>query len=313
VLAATAGAAAAVAAALARPASTEAAVGDPVRAGQSTDAAGKTTTLTNSSNLNHTLRVTQGGRSTAVTAKANKGTGGRFTNAAKDKYALIATNNAAQQGAGGAILATGNSNAGVVATTYRSEVNAIHADQSGHAGVAILATNSSSLSTPFSAGAGIRALTHGATYADINGGGTFDAAAGQFAGPVGIIGASNTGSYGVVGRTTNGIGVYGWSGFWGVYGQSTVSYGVVGSSSTSSGVWGDSLSGYGVRGTSTSGYAVYAGGRLGVQQYVDVAEIADPAAPSANQARLFVRDSGGKTQLCVRFPTGVVQVIKTEP
>jgi hypothetical protein len=33
-----------------------------------------------------------------------------------------------------------------------------------------------------------------------------------------------------------------------------------------------------------------------------------------NQARLFVKDNGaGKTQLCVRFHTGAVQVIETEP
>lgn len=41
---------------------------------------------------------------------------------------------------------------------------------------------------------------------------------------------------------------------------------------------------------------------------------ADPAAPGADHARLFTRDNGsGKTQLCVRFPTGAVQVIATEP
>jgi hypothetical protein len=38
------------------------------------------------------------------------------------------------------------------------------------------------------------------------------------------------------------------------------------------------------------------------------------AAPSANRARLFARDDGlGKTQLCVQFATGGVQVIATEP
>lgn len=40
----------------------------------------------------------------------------------------------------------------------------------------------------------------------------------------------------------------------------------------------------------------------------------DPAAGAANTARLFVKDNGaGKTQLVVRFPTGAVQVIATEP
>jgi len=41
---------------------------------------------------------------------------------------------------------------------------------------------------------------------------------------------------------------------------------------------------------------------------------ADPAAPAANQAVVFARDDGnGKTQLCVRFATGAVQVLATEP
>jgi hypothetical protein len=43
-------------------------------------------------------------------------------------------------------------------------------------------------------------------------------------------------------------------------------------------------------------------------------EMSDPAAPSANMGRLYFRDNGaGKTQLVVRFPTGAVQVIATEP
>ena len=44
------------------------------------------------------------------------------------------------------------------------------------------------------------------------------------------------------------------------------------------------------------------------------AEQTDPAAPAANGATLYCRDNGsGKTQLCVRFPTGAVQVLATEP
>ncbi len=43
-------------------------------------------------------------------------------------------------------------------------------------------------------------------------------------------------------------------------------------------------------------------------------EIADPAAPSANQGTLYFRDNGaGKTELVVRFNTGAIQVIATEP
>ena len=43
-------------------------------------------------------------------------------------------------------------------------------------------------------------------------------------------------------------------------------------------------------------------------------ERADPAAPAANKARLYSKDNGaGKTQIVVRFPTGAVQVLATEP
>lgn len=47
---------------------------------------------------------------------------------------------------------------------------------------------------------------------------------------------------------------------------------------------------------------------------VQMTEIADPAAPAANLAVLYTRDNGsGKTQLCVRFNTGAIQVIATQP
>lgn len=50
----------------------------------------------------------------------------------------------------------------------------------------------------------------------------------------------------------------------------------------------------------------------GYEQFTE--QGADPAAPSTNNARLFARDNGaGKTQLCVRFATGAVQVLSTEP
>jgi hypothetical protein len=43
-------------------------------------------------------------------------------------------------------------------------------------------------------------------------------------------------------------------------------------------------------------------------------EVADPAAPATDSARLYVRDNGaGKTQLVIRFPTGAIQTISTEP
>jgi len=52
--------------------------------------------------------------------------------------------------------------------------------------------------------------------------------------------------------------------------------------------------------------------RAGFQEMVELP--ADPPAPTADNARLFVRDNGsGKTQLCVRFNTGAVQVLATQP
>jgi hypothetical protein len=48
--------------------------------------------------------------------------------------------------------------------------------------------------------------------------------------------------------------------------------------------------------------------------YVEGTEITAPAAGSANSFRLFARDNGaGKTQLCVIFNTGAIQVIATQP
>lgn len=49
-------------------------------------------------------------------------------------------------------------------------------------------------------------------------------------------------------------------------------------------------------------------------KFAEMGEISDPTAPTSNKARLYVKDDGaGKTQLVVRFPTGAVQVIATEP
>lgn len=48
--------------------------------------------------------------------------------------------------------------------------------------------------------------------------------------------------------------------------------------------------------------------------YFEMKKRSDPSAPAADTARLYVKDNGaGKTQLVVRFPTGAVQVIATEP
>ena len=57
-------------------------------------------------------------------------------------------------------------------------------------------------------------------------------------------------------------------------------------------------------------------GRVGgtVTGAIPFVEISDADAPAANGARLYARDNGaGKTQLVVRFNTGAIQVIATEP
>lgn len=53
---------------------------------------------------------------------------------------------------------------------------------------------------------------------------------------------------------------------------------------------------------------------LGKRYYEGQELDADAAAPATNKGRLYFKDNGaGKTQLVVRFPTGAVQVIATEP
>jgi hypothetical protein len=48
--------------------------------------------------------------------------------------------------------------------------------------------------------------------------------------------------------------------------------------------------------------------------FLQLSEASDPAAPAANKARVYCRDNGaGKSQLVVRFPSGAVQIIATEP
>lgn len=53
--------------------------------------------------------------------------------------------------------------------------------------------------------------------------------------------------------------------------------------------------------------------RQPVGSYLEGVERADPAAPAANAGRIYFRDTGGKTELVVRFNTGVIQQIAIEP
>lgn len=54
---------------------------------------------------------------------------------------------------------------------------------------------------------------------------------------------------------------------------------------------------------------------LSASHYMDIFSSAtDPSAPTGSWARIFCRTNGsGKEEFCVRFNTGAIQVIKTEP
>ena len=55
-------------------------------------------------------------------------------------------------------------------------------------------------------------------------------------------------------------------------------------------------------------------GRQNIVEYIGFEEIADPTAPADTHARLYVKDAGSsKTKLSVRFPTGAVIDIASEP
>ena len=89
-------------------------------------------------------------------------------------------------------------------------------------------------------------------------------------------------------------------------------FGYAAQDSSSRGVWGESPAGIGVYGRTTTGFAGYFQGKVFSSQFYEMVEIVTPAAPGANRARLFVRDVGGKTQLCVRFATGSVKLLAAE-
>jgi hypothetical protein len=144
---------------------------------------------------------------------------------------------------------------------------------------------------------------------------------------------------GVYGESTSNIGVYGFSsatdqpasrgwsygnatGVQGVSGTATLPaataktgvFGYADQDSSSVGVRGESPAGFGIYGKTTgTGFAGYFNGKVYSTSFYELAEIAAPAAPVDHRARLFLRDFGGKAQLCVRFNTGAVQVLATEP
>jgi hypothetical protein len=128
----------------------------------------------------------------------------------------------------------------------------------------------------------------------------------------GVLGYSVSGN-GVYGFVDSGTGVSGYSpSGQGVYGACEDGVGVRGDS-LDKGVWGHTTSGHGVHGDATSGYAGYFQGKVYTSAYHEMKEISPPTAPAADRARLFLRDSNGKTELCIRFNTGGIVRIARQP
>ena len=126
--------------------------------------------------------------------------------------------------------------------------------------------------------------------------------------------ATSSSALGVIGFSGTSTGIQGSSGSLPNPRAKTGVYGTASVDSSSKGVWGNSAKGHGIHGQADSGWAGYFDGRLFVKKYVELAEIRTPTAPGSNEARLFIRDNGnGRTQLCVRFHTGSVRVLATQP
>ena len=234
---------------------------------------------------------------TAVRAKSVVGTAVEATSAAG--HALSAVSG----GGYGVYAASTDTLAGYFDGPVRSAsadaaVPGMHVIQFVADGVAILAENTSS-GTGTGAGSGIRALSGGATAVDLEGT-TLPDAAGEFAGPVGVIGVTNV---------TDGSPAYG------VVGISTAHVGVHGFSTSYVGVFGMSTSGTGVYGSSDTGDAGFFQGSVNVSAHLQLQSVpSDPGSAPSGSARLFARTNGsGKVELCVRFPSGAVQILTTEP
>lgn len=104
-----------------------------------------------------------------------------------------------------------------------------------------------------------------------------------------------------------------------LFAQSTNGYALHALSDIGWAVVAESTSSFGMVTSGTVG--IVASGTVAAQFYgpfhldgpQDLLEQSAPAAPPVNAARLFARDNGsGKTELCVRFSTGAVQVIAAE-
>ena len=127
-------------------------------------------------------------------------------------------------------------------------------------------------------------------------------------GQTGVFGTTSSSGYGVYGQTSGPAAVA-------VFGEATgpADVGVYGyHGGAGQGVAASSVAGVALYASASQAYAGQFEGTVGISKYIDVSEMTAPANPGANTARLFVRDNGTKTELCVIFPTGSIQVLKTE-
>ena len=148
--------------------------------------------------------------------------------------------------------------------------------------------------------------------------GSWIAIRGQSISSIAVYGASSSSTQPAsLGQSTgDSSGVQGVSGAFGLPAPKakTGVYGYAAQDNFSRGVIGESPAGIGVYGISASGYGGYFAGKVYTTKWYELSEISAPAAPLTNRARLFVRDNGaGKTQLCVRFNTGAIKVLATQP
>jgi hypothetical protein len=107
----------------------------------------------------------------------------------------------------------------------------------------------------------------------------------------------------------------------GLRGRSVTGQGVQGFSDTSAGVQGFSEHDAGVNGfggpfgvwATGDPYGGFFVGGVFTTQFYELELASEVPPPDANRARVFVRSQAGKAQLCVRFATGPVRVLATEP
>ena len=274
--------AAAVAGAVGRPDPIRAASGDPLVLGMANSSGTSQTVLTNAgTGAAFTLKTTNTaagatgifGWSSSAAAGATRGVYGRADG--PNSYALEGRHLGAF-GAGAAVHAVGGNNMAIDATTSANGLDY----------PTIKATNDAPTD-----GVGLYAYTTGDnTYA------VRAVANGSGPGVIGISGfsAGQSGT-GVTGQST---------------GAGGDSVGVAGASANG---WGGSFLGnQGLYAEATSsGWAGQFVGDVQVAGHQEFITGTDPA--STTGAKLYVRDNGGKLELCVKFPTGAVQVIATEP